>query len=200
MDSWSQLANFLYELGTLRTTPRAHQPVFLESDPSDSIAAHSFRVAMIGWVIARAEGLDVGKVLRMCLIHDVEETRSGDHNHVAKRYVTIDTKLIAQEQLAPLPFGDFVVAHEEYEKRESREAIAAKDADLIDQLLLLREYELKGNQEAARWRRVEDGNDRKAKKIGALKLESSRRLAEAVWETSPSEWWKSLYQSENRTT
>ena len=37
----------------------------------------------------------------------------------------------------------------EYDERESLEAHLAKDADLLDQILLLREYEWVGNNEAS---------------------------------------------------
>lgn len=48
-NSEKRIANFLYELGTMRKLMRAHRQVLLTDDMSDSIASHSYRVAMIAW-------------------------------------------------------------------------------------------------------------------------------------------------------
>ena len=50
-----KIVNFLFEIGTLRKIPRAHQQVLLTQDLSDNIASHSYRVAMIAWFLAKME-------------------------------------------------------------------------------------------------------------------------------------------------
>jgi putative hydrolase of HD superfamily len=47
------------------------------SDP-ESVADHSFRMAVMGAVLGEERSLDAGKVVRMCLIHDIAETKIGD--------------------------------------------------------------------------------------------------------------------------
>ena len=39
----------------------------------------------------------------------------------------------------------------EYKERKTKEAKVAKDADLVDQILLLKEYAWRGNSEAEEW-------------------------------------------------
>jgi putative hydrolase of HD superfamily len=73
-------AEFLFEVGTLRKTIRAHRQTLLTDDSSDNIASHSFRVIWIGWILSKMEKADPYKVLLMCLAHDTGETRSGDQN------------------------------------------------------------------------------------------------------------------------
>lgn len=45
---------------------------------AESVADHSYRMALIGLVIGTELGLDTGKVARMCLIHDLAESKIGD--------------------------------------------------------------------------------------------------------------------------
>jgi len=45
---------------------------------SESVADHSFRMAIIGAFLADMMKLDSGKIIRMCLIHDIAESEIGD--------------------------------------------------------------------------------------------------------------------------
>ncbi|MEW5805388.1 MAG: HD domain-containing protein, partial [Patescibacteria group bacterium] len=147
-----KLTQFFYEIGALRKTLRAHQQTLLVNDPSDNIAAHSFRVAVIGYFLAKALKADADKVIKMCLIHDLEEARSGDQNWVNKKYVKVYEEEIREEQLNGLIGAEELKKiSQEYQERKTKEAKIAKDADLLDQILLLKEYEHQGNKEASNW-------------------------------------------------
>src|SRR3989338_7300219 len=87
---------FLFEIGSLRNIPRAWQQVL--TGKVQNIAEHLFRVAMIGWIIAVREKGDVNKVIRMCLIHDMAESRTGDIAFMHRRYVTRHEEL-AEEHM-----------------------------------------------------------------------------------------------------
>ncbi len=190
-------ADFLFELGTMRKLLRMHRQTLLTDDLSDNIAAHSFRVTMIGWILAQKEGADPYKVVMMCLLHDTGEARSNDHNWVNKRYTKIFDEEVIEEQLGTLPFPELKEIALEYKERKTKEAIVAKDADLIDQILLLKEYEWQGNKEAAIWLRGSD--NRGYAQLKNLKLESSLELARAIYDRNPSDWWKGLWTNNDRT-
>ena len=66
--------DFLFEIGSLRNVPRAWQQVL--TGKVQNISEHMFRTTMIGWIIAMAEKADVGKVIKMCLVHDIAESRA----------------------------------------------------------------------------------------------------------------------------
>lgn len=192
-----RIVDFLFEIGTMRKLARMHRQTLLTDDLSDSISAHSYRTTMIGWQLAKMEGADLYKTVMMCLLHDVAETRSGDHNWVHKKYVKIFEKEITQDQLGSLPHGDLMELAEEYQKRESAEAIIAKDADLLDQIFLLREYEWQGNKEAAIW--LEGKNDKTGNKQALnLQSESAKKIAKVVFTQDPSAWWNDIWTSNNR--
>lgn len=192
-----RVANFLYEIGTMRKLMRMHRQVLLTDDMSDSIASHSYRVAIISWFLAKEEGVDPYKTVMMSLLHDVSEVRSNDHNWVHKKYIKIYEGEIAEEQIGELPYPELKEFVDEYEKRESREAILAKEADLIDQILLLREYDWAGNKEANIWLYGKTPGKANAQ-LERLQTETGKKLGQAIYEVSPSDWWKNLWTSNNR--
>src|SRR3990167_9279189 len=147
MTKYKRIANFLFEIGTMRKLPRMHRQTLLTNDDSDTIASHSYRVALIAWILAKEEGADPYKTVMMALLHDMAEARTGDHNCVHKRYIKIFEDEINKDQLGTLPYSDLEKLVEEYRERKSIESVVAKHADMLDQILLLREYEWQGNKE-----------------------------------------------------
>jgi putative hydrolase of HD superfamily len=193
----NRLANFFFEVGTMRKLPRMHRQTLLTDDVSDTIASHSYRTAIIAWFLAKEEKADPYKAVMMALIHDMGEARTGDHNWVHKRYIKIFDEEIKKEQLGSLPFSDLNDIAEEYHARKSKESIIAKQADILDQLLLLREYEWQGNKEAMLWL-YGTGTKEGRSRLKRLTLKSSRRLGNAIYKVKPSEWWEKLWTSRNR--
>lgn len=192
-----RIANFLYELGTMRKLMRVHRQVLLTDDMSDSITSHSYRVAMIAWFLAKEEKADPYKTVMMGMLHDVGEIRSNDHNWVHKKYIKIFDEEIHAEQLGTLPYSDLKNLIDEYEKRESKEAILVKEADTLDQILLLREYAWAGNKEAEVWLNGKGGK-KEATQLAKLKTDIGRKLGQAIYDVNPSDWWNNLWTSKNR--
>jgi len=192
-----RIVNFLYEIGTMRKLMRMHRQVLLTDDMSDSIASHSYRVAMISWFLAKQEGVDLYKTVMMSLLHDMGEVRSNDHNWVHKKYVKIFEEEIDKDQLGTLPYPELKDLIDEYQKRESKEAVLAKDADLIDQILLLREYDWSGNKEASIWL-YGKGKDKVNAQLARLQSDSAKKLGEEIYKINPSDWWNNLWTPNNR--
>jgi len=196
-----KIVDFLFEMGTMRKLPRMHRQIFLTDDMSDNVATHSYRVTLIGWFLAKMEKTDPYKVVMMCLTHDMGEVRSGDHNWIHKRYVKIFEEEIKEEQLGTLPFDDLKTITDEYDKRESKEAKIAKDADLLDQIFLLREYVWQGNKEAEVWINGKPGSNKsstQADRVSRLHTASAKELAQVIMEEGPSDWWNNLWTNQNR--
>lgn len=198
-DSTEQkIVRFLFEMGTMRKLPRMHRQTFLTDDMSDNIATHSYRVTLIGWFLAKMEGADPYKIAMMCLMHDMGEVRTGDHNWIHKRYVKIFEDEINEEQLGTLPFPEMKELADEYDKRESIEALIAKDADMLDQIFLLREYVWQGNREAQIWLEGKPGKEQFEEKRNRFKTESAKKLYEVATTEDPSSWWNNLWTNKNR--
>jgi len=192
-----RIADFLFEIGTMKKLPRMHQQMLLFQDLSDNIASHSYRVAMTSWFLAKMEKVDPYKVVMMALLHDTKEVRSGDHNYLHKRYVKIFEDQISKDQLGDLPFPELFEFESEFEIRESKEAIVAKDADLLEQMMLLKEYEHQWSKEAAIWLKWKGNQFWENIQYKSLKTDSGKQLWKAILNWSVSEWRENIWTNKN---
>jgi putative hydrolase of HD superfamily len=183
----NDIAKYLYEIGQLKRVKRSGWWMVGITDP-ESVAEHSFRVAILGYILASLEGADPLKVAAMCLFHDTPETRINDPHQLAKRYVQVKEgeKLAEDEQLERLPPSisqSIASLFHDYEERESLESVIAHDADALECLIQAREYQVQGYAEVQDW--IDNC-------YAALKTASAKKLAEASLHVEPQEWWQGL--------
>ncbi|NQU15538.1 MAG: HD domain-containing protein [Desulfobacteraceae bacterium] len=173
-------AKFLFEVGMLKKTPRTGYQ-FLGSG-GESVADHSFRTAVIGYVLASQEpDADLNKVILMCLFHDLPEARTGDHNYVNKRYVKADEEKALRDQVRELPQGDEIITlTQEFNADGTLEAHLARDADQLDLIFELKEQLDLGNPGAGDWLSFA---------VQRLITDGAKGLAKEVLTTDRSEWW-----------
>ncbi len=178
-NSYNKIADLLFEIGSLRNMKRMHCQTLLQVN--DTIASHSFEVAITGMVLAKMENADENKVLKMCLFHDIAEARTGDANFIHSHYVKADEKEAIKDQYSGTPIEkEIIEILNEYEERESKESIIAKDADLINQTILQCNYLKDSKKDLARWNRHS---------IKGLKTKSAKKLAKTITARSPFEWF-----------
>lgn len=73
------LIQFFSELGKLKSIKRVGWILGgVKPSEAESIADHSFRLALMSWYFAEKKGLDVDKVIKMSLIHDLCIIYTGD--------------------------------------------------------------------------------------------------------------------------
>jgi putative hydrolase of HD superfamily len=133
------LADFAFEVGRLRFMKR--YMAFYHSTPS--VTEHTFRVAMLAWLIAEHEGANVGEVLKMALAHDVAEVRTYDHDAVSSQYNDVHEHQAIEDIFGKvLPSAQ--QACDQYEKRLSLESKIVKDADRLDVLIVIKEFKFEG--------------------------------------------------------
>lgn len=174
------IANFLFEVGMLAKTPRSGFH-FLGTG-KQSVAEHVSRTAFIGYTLAQLDGtVDTLKVLKMCLFHDISETRISDLNHIHQKYVERKEHSAIKDISDSVPFGkDIFDTLTEYEKRESPESLIVKDADTLEWILALKEEIDIGNTRAF---------DRIDFAINRLKTPFAKVIAGTVMTTDSSDWW-----------
>jgi putative hydrolase of HD superfamily len=182
-----ELIHFLFEAGHLKNVDRSGWWLLGNRDP-ESVAEHSFRCTILGYILAKLEKVDASKVIMMCLFHDVHETRTNDLHKVVQKYINLEEAgdKATQDQLEPLkdPIGEEIIdALSDLSDQESRESIVAKDADILECAMQAREYQVQGYEAAVDWL---DRADEK------LKCESSRKLLAILKVSNPGEWWKKL--------
>lgn len=180
IENLGSVVNFLFEVGILAHTPRSY--TFLLGSGEESVAEHINRVSYVGMVLALMNGdADVGKVLEMCLLHDLAEARTSDLNYVYQRYVESDDEKVIEDLASSLSFGNRVIlVLRDYKQRQSIESRLTKDADTIDLILSLKEQADVGNTRAASWL---------APVLKRLKTEEGRQLADVIVKTNSDEWW-----------
>jgi putative hydrolase of HD superfamily len=175
-----RIVDFLFEVGMLKKTVRTGFQ-FLGTG-RESVADHSFRTAVIGYVLASEDpDADRNKVVLMCLFHDFPEARTGDHNYVNKRYVTSDEDRALGDQLRDLPFAQEIIAlTREFNACDSLEARISKDADQLDIILELKGQLDVGNANAKEWLSYA---------VKRIQTDSAQKLAHEILSTHSSEWW-----------
>lgn len=174
------VTDFLFEAGMLSKTPRSG--FFFLGSGEQSVAEHINRVCYVGLTLAKiAENVDTSKVLKMCLFHDLAETRVSDLNYVHQKYTERHEDWAIKDLTSTLFFGEEINGVlEEYEKRESKESKIAKDADNLELVLSLKEQADIGNERAESW--IKNA-------VKRLKTEEAKLLAEQILDTDSDKWW-----------
>ena len=178
-DRLTRLVDFLFEAGMLRKTPRTGYQ-FLGTG-QENVAEHSFRTAIISFVLADMAGADVGRAALMGLFHDLHEARVGDFNYVNRIYNTANPELALAHALSGTGLaGRILPLVEELESSDTPEARLAQDADQLDLILNLKEQLDLGNAQAQKWLDAA---------VKRLRTPQGQALAEKVLATDHSDWW-----------
>src|SRR2546425_2701171 len=134
---------------------------------AESVADHSYRVALLAWALARARGLDAERAMLIGLVHDLAEAEVGDEtpydpllsggqpfdrgqfdrlppDDPARRAAKHAREQAAIERLAGgLPAelaAELAAAWRDYDAQASPEARLGKQLDRVETLLQARAY------------------------------------------------------------
>ncbi|KKP55913.1 MAG: Hydrolase [Parcubacteria group bacterium GW2011_GWB1_35_5] len=175
-----KIANFLFEVGILARTPRSGFHFLGTGD--QSVAEHVNRVSYIAYMLALMDGkVDMSKVLQMCLLHDISETRISDLNYVHQKYVERKEHEAHKDITDSVPFGDIMFSLiKEYEEKKTAEAKIVKDSDNLEWILALKEQVDTGNSRALAWIKPA---------IKRLKTPQAKAIAKEIMKTDSNDWW-----------
>lgn len=174
------IVNFLFEVGMLKKTPRTGFQ-FLGSG-EESVAEHILKTIFIGYALCKLESdVDELKVLKMCLVHDLPEARTGDMNYVNKKYVTVDEEKAVRELTETLFFGDDIKSViDEFNEKKSKESRIAQDADQLSLIFQLKECGDQGNKYSKEWI---------AFAVKRLFTDNAKKMVDTIVKTDSSDWW-----------
>ena len=147
-DEMGRQLDFLIEADKLKGVER--RSILMDGSRNENSAEHSWHVALAAWVLAgyAAEAVDVSRVIRMLLVHDIVEIDAGD-TFAYDAEGRVD-QLAREERAAQRLFGllpvdqarDLLALWVEFDKRET---VEARFANSIDRLLpLLHNYATQG--------------------------------------------------------
>jgi len=178
------IANLLFEAAHLKRTPRSGFN-FLGAG-RESVAEHTYSTLFIAWVMSKIEpDIDALRLLSICLVHDLPESRMGDINYLQKLYVEADETAALEDMAAESDIGSEVTdLVQEFNGNSSREALLAKDADQISLILELKTLGDIGFNSPRKWL---------PHVLNRLQTDTGKQMAEAVIQTDWDAWWFKNY-------
>lgn len=142
-----KILDFALVLGKLKNTKRTGW--VRENIPNpESIAEHSFRMAVLTMILAPKIGADSIKAIKMALVHDMGEAETGDV--VTTRGTQVQPNLqdkIEKERLALVQIlnlidsDEYIHLFDEFEANQTKEAILVKQVDKLEMAIQALEYE-----------------------------------------------------------
>ena len=179
-----RIAELLFEACFLKRLPRSGYQYL--GAGKESVAEHVYSTTFIAFVLAQLDPqADMQKVVTMCLVHDLPETRIGDLNYVQKQYLTKAEPKALVDALDGIPFGAQIEAlSAEFEAAETLESQLAHDADQLALLIDLKSLKDTGYQSPETWLpHVEK----------RLKTALGQQLGEAIMKAEWDSWWRKLF-------
>jgi len=183
----NNMLNFIAELGMLKRVKRTGWWV-LGIPHEESVADHSFRCAVIGYILAKMEKVNSYKIFIMTLLNDLHEARITDMHKVAHRYLDVKNgeKKAFFEQIQTLDKNikkEIETVKKEYDKQESIESLISRDADILECLIQAKEYVDMGYKDAKKF--FKNGEQH-------LKTKSAKQLWESAKKWKSNVWWEKL--------
>lgn len=147
-----RLFEFLQIASKLKKVKRSGWISEAKVEDPESVADHSFMCTLLAMCFGDLKSLDVQKVMRMALLHDIHEVIIGDYDRSAKEKIgslqmkAMEKKAIS-EVLSSLPARlktQYFSLWEEFENQKTPEAILVKEIDKIEMVIQALEYQRAG--------------------------------------------------------
>ena len=118
----------------------------LSIEHPESVADHSYSMAIMGMVISDLEKYDTEKIIKMILLHDLAESHIGDYipgqirkeNKIKIENNAYDEIISTLPDIIKLPYDKI---WEEYQKQESPESIIVHQIDKLEMALQAKMYQ-----------------------------------------------------------
>ena len=180
--------NFIFEINQLKRQYHSGFQLAGIKNP-DTVAEHVMRAAQIGYILAVMEGdANPERVAAIILIHDNGEARIGDQHKVAARYFDIgqaehDAFSGQLEGIGTQIRAKWQKYFDEFENRDTKEGVIAKDADWLEVAFQAKEYIETGFESVQIW----IDNVEKA-----LETESAKKILKEMKNIKFTDWFKGL--------
>lgn len=111
----------------------------------ESVADHTYSMAVIGMAASDTLGLDFGRVQRMILLHDLAESVTGDRTpgSVPKGQKAQEEDRVLRRILGDMPeelSGPYISAWQEYTEQKTGEARLVRDIDRFEMAMQALDY------------------------------------------------------------
>lgn len=152
----------------------------------ESVAEHVYAATMFAYVLAQlTPGVNLQRLVTMCLLHDLPETRVGDLNYVQKQYVEANENKALDDTLQDLPFKkEIIAAIREFNAGETQESRLAHDADQLALIMDLKYLKDIGHRPPDSW--LPHVKER-------LKTDIAIQLAREILSQPWDGWWRKIF-------
>ena len=139
------ILDFLNIAANLKTIPRQGWIDKLAIKNPESVADHTYSMAIIGMILSDSQKYNTQKILKMILLHDLAESITGDFTPKQK---SKDEKIILENKtmeniMSHLPENlqkQYLVIWDEYQKNNSKEANFVHQIDKLEMALQAKIY------------------------------------------------------------
>ncbi len=150
--------------GILKHLPRACWLAVGIKEP-ESVAEHVFRTAIIADLLAQEEGADPDEEVVLAVLHDLPEAIVGNRHKMARIHTNVNKQAIWR----------FLGL------KEPKMTEIVRDADLLELLATIKEYESVGVKGLERWKKTV---------LKELRTETAKEWAESILDAPPlGEWY-----------
>jgi len=152
-DYLRNLIEFCRFAGKLKRVKRTGWVERVGIKDGESVADHSYRVALMAMVLSDKRKLDTEKIMRMALLHDLGESVIGDWDALKTRLEGREAEKRRKEDeamrgiLALLPKEleeEYLAVWREVEARETEESKLFRQVDRLETLIQASEYQMEG--------------------------------------------------------
>ena len=116
----------------------------------ESVADHSYSMAIMGMIISDLENYNSEKMVKMILLHDLAESKIGDYtpNQISKENKIKIENNAYDEMISTLPESiksQYAQIWKEYQKQESPESKIVRQIDKLEMALQAKMYQNEGS-------------------------------------------------------
>ena len=143
------LFDFFYIVSELKKTPRKGWKEKIGTSHPESVADHSFSVAVMAMVFSDLKKLDTQKMLKMALLHDLSESITGDFTpeEISKNDKKEIENQTMNEILSRLPSelaNEYAKIWNEFQEGTSKESILMHEIDRLEMAMQALKYNAEG--------------------------------------------------------
>ena len=144
------LLDFFKTALNLKSIPRQGWIDKLSIDRPESVADHSYSMAIMAMVISDLENYDSEKIIKMVLLHDLAESKIGDFTpeQISKKEKEKIESNAFDEIIEQLPSSiklEYAKIWKEYQDRISPESLIVHQIDRLEMALQAKTYQKSGS-------------------------------------------------------
>ncbi len=146
------ILDFFKTAANLKKIPRQGWIDKLSLENSESVADHSYSMAIIGMLISDLENYNSEKILKMILLHDLAESKIGDYtpkqlSKEKKNKLENNTFNEIIKSLPDLIKSQYLQIWQEYQENNSPESKVVHQIDKLEMALQAKIYEKDGHSQ-----------------------------------------------------